>query len=343
MDFNRLFNTHHFALDWVQVEISTFCNCRCIYCPHAEYYEQWQNRHLPLGLFQRLVPMFEKTKLVHLQGWGEPFTHPLFFDMVRTAKQAGCLVGTTTNGTLLNGESIERVVGDGLDILGFSLAGVDQKNDFIRKGTQISKILRCLEEVQRVKERHRVHTPEIHIAYMLLHSGLDDLEKIPAFLANTEVSQMVISSLSLVLNPAMASESVLASSRDEYVELSHRMDHIRESSANLGTDLHFHMVSPFMDENPCSENISRALVVGSDGSVSPCVMAQVPVEGECFYCFRGQKEPLRRLVFGNIADGSLSEIWSQREYRQFVRAHFKSEVPDFCTRCNKRFIDMEVQ
>ena len=116
----RLFQKKFSRLDWIQVEISSYCNASCVYCPHTAYKDNWQNRCLPLEIFKKLVPAFAKTKLIYLQGWGEPFTNPHFFDMLTLAKNAGCMVGTTTNGTLLNTEIIERLVAEGLDIICFS-------------------------------------------------------------------------------------------------------------------------------------------------------------------------------------------------------------------------------
>jgi MoaA/NifB/PqqE/SkfB family radical SAM enzyme len=123
------------------VEISSYCNASCIYCPHSAYRNNWQNRYLPTATFRNLIPAFAKTNLVYLQGWGEPFTHPGFFEMLRLAKKACCMVGTTTNGNLLNTEIVEKLVSQGLDVIGFSLAGVDEKNDKIRRGTRIKKVL----------------------------------------------------------------------------------------------------------------------------------------------------------------------------------------------------------
>lgn len=77
--------------------------------------------------FLNLVPAFRTTRLVYLQGWGEPFTHPQFFEMVRLAKKAGCMVGTTSNGTLPNRDIIARPINEGLDVIGFSLAGLEKK------------------------------------------------------------------------------------------------------------------------------------------------------------------------------------------------------------------------
>jgi MoaA/NifB/PqqE/SkfB family radical SAM enzyme len=45
---------------------------------------------------------------------------------------------------LLNRHLIERLVIEDLDVIGFSLAGIDEKNDTIRKGTHIETVLNCI-------------------------------------------------------------------------------------------------------------------------------------------------------------------------------------------------------
>ena len=223
MLLNHLFQKNQPNLDWIQVEISSYCNADCIYCPHTAYKQNWRNRYLSMEAFTNLVPAFSTTKLVYLQGWREPFTHPQFFEMVRLAKEAGCRVGTTSNGTLLNHDIIARLINEGLDIIGFSLAGVDEKNDRIRKGTRIKKVLESMEEIHRAEQKYVSDTPAIHVAYMLLRCGIDELEKLPEFLSHAVADQTVVSSLSFVASPAMKSESILATGEKEYSELKQRL------------------------------------------------------------------------------------------------------------------------
>jgi len=338
MLLNHFFQKKYPNLDWIQVEVSSYCNADCIYCPHMAYKQNWRNRYLSLEAFTNLIPAFSATKLVYLQGWGEPFTHPQFFEMVRLAKEAGCMVGTTSNGTLLNRDIIARLVEEGLDIIGFSLAGVDEKNDRIRKGTRIKKVLECMEEIHRAKQKNE-SAPAIHIAYMLLRSGLDELEKLPEFLSHTGADQTVVSSLSFVANPAMESESILSSKEKEYSELKQRLIQIGDESAKKGAEVHFHIVSPVKNQFSCSENIPHAVVIGSDGSISPCVMKQMPVKGKNYYYTRGQKQLQKNFSFGNIHTDSLNTIWHRNEHRQFVRGFLKVEAPTICRNCLKRNID----
>jgi MoaA/NifB/PqqE/SkfB family radical SAM enzyme len=327
------------ALDWIQVEITSYCNADCVYCPHTAYRKGWQNRYLPLKSFQNLIPALSKSNLIYLQGWGEPFIHPDFMDMLRLSKKAGCRVGSTSNATLLNESMIEKMVAAGLDVIGFSLAGINKQNDRIRKGTSIEKVLKCIETIHRVKKRLGTRRPMIHIAYMLLHSGLTDLEQIPTFLADIGADQTVISSLSLIVNRDLAAEAMLASSKEEYLDLKGRLQSARDLSLKKGVEVHFHVVTPFKAEIDCSENIQRALVVGSDGAVSPCVFTQIPTSGPNAFFYNGQKQLQQNLSFGNINEKQINHIWHAKDYKRFRQAHFTIGKPKTCQHCYKGKID----
>jgi MoaA/NifB/PqqE/SkfB family radical SAM enzyme len=331
----RLFKKSYPTLNWIQVEISSYCNAECIYCPHYAYRKNWQNRYLPMEVFRNLIPAFRKTDLIYLQGWGEPFTHPQFFEMLKLAKAAGCKVGTTTNGVLLNRQLIEKLIIEDLDVIGFSLAGIGEKNDAIRQGTHLKTVLNCMEAIHRAKQKYGSDTPAVHIAYMLLRSGLDDLEKLPEFLSRTGADQTVVSSLSLVVSPAMESESILSDGDKEQSELSRRFIQIGDESASKGAEVHFHLVSPVQNQFSCSENIPRAVFLGSDGSISPCVMKQIPVKGENYFYFSGQKYLQKNVSFGNLHKDSPNAIWHRPEYRQFRRNFQKYKAPAICRNCLK--------
>jgi MoaA/NifB/PqqE/SkfB family radical SAM enzyme len=286
-----------------------------------------------------MMSAFSKANLVYLQGWGEPCMHPEFFEMLQIAKDIGCKVGTTTNGTLVGRESIEKMVNQGLDVIGFSLAGVDEKNDRIRKGTRIKNVLECMEEIHRAKDKFGVDNPQIHIAYMLLRSGLNDLENLPEFLGNTGAAQTVVSSLSYVVSPEMERESILASGDEAYSELKAHLREVRSEASNQGIDLYFHVVPPVPNTFSCRENIPNTVVIGSDGSVSPCVMKQIPARGENFYYANGKKHLQQNLSFGNVQNESLKTIWHHKEYRQFIREFRNGHTPMVCQNCLKKQID----
>ncbi len=320
--------------DWIQVEATTYCNAACVYCPHTVYQDSWANRHLALETFRKLLPPFSKTRLVYLQGWGEPFLHPDFFTMVALAKDAGCRVGTTTNGMLLDDGKIRRLVESGLDLVAFSLAGVDGDNDNRRRGTRLDHVLSVIETLNRTKENLGSLKPAIHIAYMLLRSGLQDLERLPATFKGLGISQVVISTLDFVPHRDLAGETLLPEKAREYEELRARLGELAEVSQRYQLKIHYHLKGSGEKRLLCPENVQRALFVGATGAVSPCVFANLPVSRATYYA-RGRERPYQRLVFGNLEELSLPAIWRQPAYVNFRRSFFTGKLISLCQNCLK--------
>ncbi len=325
MKFKRILSLFQPKWDWIQVEVTTACNAACIYCPRTIYEDSWQDRHLPLEMFKKLEPAFARTRYVHLQGWGEPFLHPDFFEMVAVAKTSGCRVGTTTNGMILNAERTDRLIESGVDVIAFSLAGTGENNDLIRKGTNLKRILESIRRIQRQKKEIGSSTPDIHIAYMLFRSSLDDLERLPSLLEGLGVGQVVVSTLDFVPSEDLEKEAFVPSSKEEYEGLCARLD-----------ALHFRYHIPYLGvkRRVCTENVQRAVCVSSDGAVTPCVYVNLQISRET--CIQsGKRVPYRRMVFGNINEAPVSALWREKDYFSFRRSFDKRDPPSFCKGCSK--------
>jgi MoaA/NifB/PqqE/SkfB family radical SAM enzyme len=316
------------------VEATTYCNAACVYCPHTVYQDSWANRHLKLETFRKLLPPFAQTRLVYLQGWGEPLLHPDFFTMVAMAKNAGCRVGTTTNGMLLDDGQIRRLVECGLDLVAFSLAGVDGDNDIRRRGTRLDHVLSVIETLNRTKENLGSLKPAIHIAYMLLRSGLQDLERLPATFKGLGVSQVVISTLDFVPHRDLAGETLLPEKTREYEELKAQLGELAEVSKSYQLKIHYQLKEPGARRLICPENVERALFVGAAGAVSPCVYANLPVSGVDFMA-KGLEQPYRPLTFGNLNALSLAAIWGDQAYANFRRSFYTGVPRGLCQSCPK--------
>jgi MoaA/NifB/PqqE/SkfB family radical SAM enzyme len=321
--------------DWVQVEVTTFCQAACNYCPHTAYREHWASQHLALATFRRLLPILKKARLVHLQGWGEPFLHPDFFTMVSLARQAGCQVGTTTNGMLLDADGLRRIVDLEMGVVAFSLAGVGENNDAVRRGTRFATVLEKIETLSEIKSRKGARFPNIHVAYMLLRSGLDDLALLPQALEGLVVSQVVVSMLDFVADPSLARESLKLATPEEYREAAAKLDEVVNRARSRGLEIHGQLTPPHNWPHPCSENIAGSLCVAADGAVAPCVFLNLPVEAET-YMGREGESPYRRLSFGVVeANQSLLSIWRSPDYREFRRVWAGAHAPSACRGCLK--------
>jgi MoaA/NifB/PqqE/SkfB family radical SAM enzyme len=322
------------TFDWIQVEVTSHCNALCIYCPRTVFRESWEDRHLSLATFKKLKPVLSRTDLVHLQGWGEPFLNPEFFEIAAFAKGAGCKVGTTTNAMLLNEERIRKVIETGIDILAFSLAGTGESNDSIRKGTSLKKVLKAIETLSREKEKREKTAPEIHVAYMLFRSGMAELDSLPSLLEGLGVSQVVVSTLDFVPTEELRNEAVIPTTREEYKELCSHLDRLVEAGREKGLAVHYHLVSPGQRRKVCTENIQKALCISSDGAVTPCVYTNLRVSGT-YYDLQGKTVSYERMVFGNIRERDVKDIWKEKSYEVFRRSFCKRELAPTCQKCPK--------
>lgn len=80
-----------------QIEITTYCNAKCFYCPN----EFLEHRHISFTLFTEIIDSLPTQSDLLLQGTGEPLLHPQFWEMVAYARLRGHKVGIITNGTVL--------------------------------------------------------------------------------------------------------------------------------------------------------------------------------------------------------------------------------------------------
>ncbi|MDO9111694.1 MAG: SPASM domain-containing protein, partial [Desulfatirhabdiaceae bacterium] len=96
----------------------------------------------------------------------------------------------------------------------------------------------------------------------------------------------------------------------------------------LGVDFHWLLPRPDAAGTGCRENITRSFCVAADGSVSPCVFLNVPVD---------RPDPKRR-VFGNVNETGPLEIWASEAFRRFRDSLASGDADLQCRTCPKRFM-----
>lgn len=313
---------------WIQIEISSLCQASCTYCPHTAYRKLWKGRLLPKEIFEKIVPLFPRTELVYIQGWGEPFLHPLFFDFVRKIKERGSMVGTTTNGMLIDENTAKRIVDSGMDVISFSLVGSSARNDEIRKGTSIEHVLKVMEWTRNERERQGLSKPRIHVAYLLLKSMASELRDLPRVVANAGAETIVISTLSLVPDRSLSFEVFDSqSSLDECLAfLIQQREWVERIDIKVETKLTESKIV-FRSGSRCPERPADSFFVGSDGRVAPCVFLNLPM--------RAIPPNVNSLSFGSLNIGDPEKIWERPSYRLFRERFIKNRLPFTCVNCSR--------
>lgn len=321
--------------DWIQVEVTTRCNAACVYCPRTVYSGGWQSRDLDWETFEAVSPAFRQARLVHLQGWGEPLLHPRFLDMLAALKAVGKWVGTTSNGLAVTPDLAERLVAGRLDLLALSLAGTDVSQDRIRAGAPLERVLEALAVLEAAKRRAGSRRPALHVAFLLLRSGLPGLARLPALLEGRGVSQVMVSTLDYLCAENLAPEALTPA---DHTEVLPALEELAREAEARNLEVAWSIPGPGPRRGECTENVGRALVVGADGGVHPCVIGNLPVDRGC-PLRPGLLPPPPPLVFGNVREATLTRIWKSPAYRAFRRSFRDGSLHPACRACSKLFAD----
>ena len=322
---------HWFApypeLDYIQLEVSTYCNAFCAYCPRTTAGSDWNNIHLMPSTLRPLLRHLPNVPYVHLQGWGEPLLNPHFFDLVKLVKAHGCRCGTTTNGILLNESCAEKIINSEIDLVAISLTGAGSSHDRFRQGAPLTAVLQGIRTLAATKGNSRKRHPAIHIAYMLLRDGIDELEALPDLLDGLAVSEIVISTLDHVPHPVLSAQ-VIDHGTPEWTAVAAKMTKIQTRLAAAGTRLVFDAATATSRQNSatCSERVDRALIIAADGGIHPCVFANLPDSAT------GRK----RKCFGNLAREGLDKTWWSEDFQRFRASFSTNQLDELCLDCPKQ-------
>ncbi|MBP3729850.1 MAG: radical SAM protein [Mailhella sp.] len=314
------------SLECVQVEVSSRCVGKCSYCPHTVNAQSWKSRDMSLETYALLWPALRCAERVHLQGWGEPFLNPHFFDFAELARRAGCRVSTTTCGMVMDEGMAEKIVESGIDVVAFSLSGTDSATGSARAGISFEKLDKSVRLLQAVrKKRVAVHL-EIHIAYMLLASQVQAIRCLPELMEKWSAHAAVVSTMDYIPSMELASEAFLPHQREKIeaarVMLRQAGERIRASGREFYSSL--------PAEKPtggCRERAHKTVYVDAEGTLSPCVYLNVPAE----------EQARTRVAFGSIREKSILEILSGAECRAFRAGTQSTHPPEACLACPKRF------
>ena len=128
----------------VQIETTSYCNAKCIMCPHSKMPRR--NQHMEQGLYEKIITELaehrQELKVLSLHFIGEPLMDPLIFDRIKFAKNAGInVVQFNTNTQLLTQEKARLLLESGIDTITFSLGGLEKETQEERRIGTLSHVV----------------------------------------------------------------------------------------------------------------------------------------------------------------------------------------------------------
>jgi MoaA/NifB/PqqE/SkfB family radical SAM enzyme len=300
-----------------QIQITSRCNLRCPICTKNVFCSEWIDGDMDMGTYRAIGRAFPYLKQVYIDAWGEPLLHPDFWEMASIAREGGCSVGTTTNGTLINRE-VARRLADGLDVVGISMDGATAGTyESIRRGAKFDEVVEGVRELIAAKKELRADGyPLVSLLFLKNRRNIHELPGVVDLAAELGADEVIASNLTYVAKPEHEVLRVysLQGAAPEYLAI---LDQARKRAKHRGLGLHIYPLEPkrvaFCEARPL-----EALHITWDGFVSPCVYLTLPVRsGTMAKVHEGvsYRVPITRL--GNVNESELIDIWNSEAYQMF--------------------------
>lgn len=142
----------------IYIETTNLCNANCIMCPHEKITRKLD--HMTDNIFYKIVNDCKKQKIKHSQIFlhkeGEPLLDNQIYEKIKYIKNeigVNNEIGINTNAMLLSKENSKKLLSSGLDVIYFSVDGVDKESyEKIRKNLDYNIVLKNIKDFFKLKK-----------------------------------------------------------------------------------------------------------------------------------------------------------------------------------------------
>lgn len=307
------------AFHLFQIESSLLCNIRCVMCPWIEH-RAASGGHMSWDTFSKIAEYLPLAEEVDLTGGGEPLCNPQTPAMLTAAKAAGCKVGFSTNGALLNAAMAENLTRLGLDWISFSVdAAQADTYESIRRGANFDKVISHIAGLRQIKQSLHSRTPKMMLVFVIMSGEIENYQQLPELIELAHrlgIEQVIAKNLDVILKDGDDQRRVFTHDGRACHPLQAALDQAEHKAKRLGIKFRRYAVHP-EEQIVCEQNPTQNLFFSWDGSVSPCITLSYSESR----IFNGKRIQVPSQRFGNINQQDLYQIWNQPDYSEFRQAY----------------------
>ncbi|WP_018702263.1 radical SAM/SPASM domain-containing protein [Anaeromusa acidaminophila] len=150
----------------LRIEPAGACNLRCIHCPTGT--TNMNRGIMSSEIFKKIINDIQgkKIRVAVLYHGGEPLLNPNLSEMIKQIKKIGVsFVKIVSNGMLLTAERSRELIESGLDLIEFSIDGVDANdNNSIRRGANFDTVITNINALIAMKKELGCSLPDIVVS-----------------------------------------------------------------------------------------------------------------------------------------------------------------------------------
>ncbi len=174
------------------IEITTRCNLRCVYCARAM--RSITAEDMSLESFRTILGLIPHAYRITLVGLGETLMHLNVVDFVAYAASVGRRVALVTNAMLLDEHLSRELLRAGLESIAFSIDGATQQiASDVRPGTDLARVVTNIRRFVELSRAGRPVSTAVFSAVSL--QTVSSLEQLVELVSGIGVHVMMLSDL----------------------------------------------------------------------------------------------------------------------------------------------------
>lgn len=304
----------------IEIEHTTVCNKKCIFCAHTHWAEE--QKQMSYDQFKHVVDSIPSLKWLNMAGIGSMFLNKDTQKMLEYAYDKSLNVNFVDEFDFFTEDHARQVVDLGVNSIYISFdAAKKETYETIKKGCDYDKALNNIRTLLKVKEERNSPFPVIHFRYLinkLNYRELPDYVELIASLTNRGIRAR-LEYIGLIVYPDV---------EEHYIPLNDIPEDIiiktYENVLKHDINLHFsHAESERLPAHYCSRWAEPFVLV--TGEVIPC----------CAVLMQTPREDLRKYSFGSVFETPFMNIWRSKRYKEFRRmiTNKNEKIPIQCRHC----------
>lgn len=316
----------------IYLETTNRCNLRCKGC--IQYRGSWEEeRDMTLKDVAMITDQVPKLERAVLHGIGEPLLNKALPEMIRYLKKRQVFVLFNSNGLLLNKQWEDELIHAGVDELRISIDSSSSEGyRTIRNSEAYDRLLDNLRHFAATLAQCRADRPKLSLWFLGTRENINELPGLVKIAADIGVQEVYLQRLVYFQddtgygvarqeNTLMKSEEITTGLIVKSQNLAARLGVSFKAS---GSSTPFASLQGQTSTSPLWQSCYRPetlTYITANGNVLPCCISPFATID------------YNSIVFGNVFDSPLAEIWHGDKYQNFRQQRQTDSPPVCCQGC----------
>ena len=290
------------------LEPTAQCNSNCIMCTKRYFREKDQipQGFLSWDIFRKVKPFFKFTRRVLFSGFGEPFLHPEYLNMLNQIKRYNTFIYCFTNGLLLNEEIGRALVDSEMDMVNISFGGATKGTYRAIRGIDgFDTVINNIQYITEYKMKVGKIKPLLSFNVVAMNNIMPELEQLLYLAKKIGVQHFAMPNL-IVQSEAMREESIWNNKKEA--------EKTFKRAKALASKLNIDFIYPSLDviKSDCTD-LLRKMFITWDGLVLSCAQ--------------------ERYIIGDLRKNKIISIWNSKNVMNLRKKYYKNGLDSICPGC----------